>query len=125
MPANWLHIHTILGDLHTSHRQQFIIFFIGSTIGVLAFVLSTLFYFIASTMSKGAPFWHRGMGLVIREHDTGYYPTALRCVARWTIATLLFVVCPIFILICRRSPHDLITGCRVCRTHFTNSFMNE
>ena len=120
-PTTWSQLGEVILTLHADHRSDFTLFFVATTLALLALVLSLLFVLVAATMLHGAPFWHRRLGLVIREHRTGYYPTALRSVCRWLLSLPLAPFALLAIATAQRAPHDLLTGCRVCRRDFVAS----
>lgn len=105
----------LLDTMRAEHRSAFLIFFVGTTATVLAWVLIGIVFLVAATMVKGAPYWHRKLDLVIRETESGYYPSAPRCLARWGLLLLLAWAAPICIALARRSPHDLLSGCTLRR----------
>ncbi|MDA3959429.1 MAG: FHA domain-containing protein [Planctomycetota bacterium] len=105
----------LLDALRSEHRQAFLVFFIGATAAVLAWVLIVIIWLVAATMIKGAPYWHRRFNLVIRERDSGYFPSAVRCLWRWTLVAALGWLAPIAILLAHRSPHDVLSGCTLRR----------
>ena len=105
----------IINLLREEYRSAFLLFFIGATVAVLAWVMVVISMLVAATMIKGAPFWHRRFNLVIKERQTGFYPSPMRSAARWFLVGLLGWMSPLFIALALPSPHDEITRCWVRR----------
>lgn len=114
-PGTWLELPQLASQLQTLDRNAFLLLFVGATLATLAVVLVLVFSLVATTMLRGGPFWHRRLGLSLREMRSGFYPGALRSLGRWICAALLWPLAPFACLTGRRSPHDLLAGCRVER----------
>ena len=97
---------------HRDDQQAFLSFFSCSTAAVLAAMLVVVLGLVSSTVLHGGPFWHRFLGIEIVEHQTGYFPTWMRSLARWLLFALLIVASPIGLLL-SRGLHDRFSGCRV------------
>jgi len=109
----WVRLTEMVEILRDRSQQAFLYFFLGTVAAVLANMFVLLVGLIAPTTYKGAPFWHRRLGLVIVERGNGYYPTPIRACLRWLLLVLLLPVVPLFALVGLRGPHDLLTNCAV------------
>lgn len=96
-------------------QQPFLSLFAASALGVLFSVVGVIIHLIGSTVVRGAPFWHRRLGIEIVEHRTGYQLTWGRAVARWLAVAVLWPLAPIALALDRRSLHDFVSGCGVRR----------
>lgn len=112
-PATWPRLPAVLGQLRATDQQAFLVFFVGAALATLAWVLVPLFSLVAATMLKGAPWIHRQLDLVIRNHRTGFYLSPWRSCLRWVLALAFAPLAVPAILLARRSPHDLLCGCRL------------
>ncbi|MFW5751326.1 MAG: FHA domain-containing protein, partial [Planctomycetota bacterium] len=88
-PATWPRLPAVLGQLRATDQQAFLVFFVGAALATLVWVLVPLFTLVAATMLKGAPWIHRQLDLVIRNHRTGFYLSPWRSCLRWVLALLL------------------------------------
>jgi len=96
-------------------QQPFLTLFAAGALGVLFAVVGLIIHLIGATVVRGAPFWHRRLGIEIIEHRTGYHLTWGRAVVRWLAFAFLWPLAPIALSLDRRSPHDVISGCSVRR----------
>lgn len=119
-PSGMAQAWNLLEPLRQEHRPAFLIVFVGATIGALLAALVVLFALIAATIVKGAPFWHRFLGLTIRELTTDAYPSVLRSAGRWLLLPLALPALPLCLLLGWRSLPDVIAGCRVSRPDFSS-----
>jgi hypothetical protein len=99
--------------MRASDQQPFMTLFATSSVALLIMMVCAILYLIGSTVVRGAPFWHRRMGLEIVEHRTGYLLTWTRAVVRWLLFLLLWPLAPITLGIDLRSLHDVLSGCAV------------
>ncbi len=111
--AGWERAYRLSHEVYEIFPDSFIWIFSALTLSILAAVLYLLMSLVAATTIKGAPFWHRRLGLVILERQNGFYPTPLRCSIRWLCAVLLAPISLLFACCNARGPHDLIAGCEV------------
>lgn len=110
-PNGWNAIGPSLDALRADHRQAFLVFFVAATAAVLAWLLVTTSLLVAATMVKGGPYWHRRLGLSIRDRQTGLYCSPGRSALRWLLAGLFGWMAPVFILLALPSPHDQLSRC--------------
>lgn len=96
-------------------QQPFLTLFAASALGVLFSVVGVIIHLIGATVVRGAPFWHRRLGIEIVEHRTGYQLTWGRAVARWLAVAVLWPLAPLALALDRRSLHDYLSGCDVRR----------
>ncbi len=115
-PGAWSGLSEVLDLLRNEDRQAFLVFFIGATLAVLAWILVPLFSLVAATMIKGAPWCHRRCGLTIRNHHNGFHLGPVRSLCRWLLALLLAPAAVVCIVLGRHGPHDILAGSRV-QTH--------
>jgi hypothetical protein len=99
--------------MRAADQQPFLSLFATSTLAMLFTVVCVILYLIGATVVRGAPYWHRRLGLEIVEHRTGYLLTWTRAVARWFLFLLLWPLAPIGLGLDRRSLHDVLSGCAV------------
>ena len=111
--AGWERAYQLSVEIYEIFPDAFIWIFSSITLATLCVTLYLLISLVAATTIKGAPLWYRVCGLCILEHETGFYPTPLRCCLRWFFAILLAPVAIITTLFNRRGLHDLISGCCV------------
>ena len=110
----WGRAIAVLGHLSKAADQQpFLTFFAIGTVAVLISVMVLLLGSVAATVVRSAPFWHNLLGLEIVEHPSGYHLTWGRATARWLLVVLLWPLSIFSIVAGHRSPHDLISGCKV------------
>ena len=108
------HAFTMVGHLaNAADQQPFLTLFAIGTVAMLITVMVLLLGSVAATVVRGAPFWHRRLGLEIVELHTGYHLTWGRALARWSLAMLLWPLAIPFAAAGKRAPHDLICSCRV------------
>lgn len=113
-PSGWLRAIDIVGHLSRAADQQpFLTLFAIGTVAVLISVMVLLLGTVAATVVRGAPFWHRRLGLEIVEDHTGYHLTWGRSLARWLLVLLLWPLAIPFVVTNKRAPHDLLCGCKV------------
>lgn len=110
----WGRAISILGHLSKAADQQpFLTFFAVGTIATLITVMVLLLGSVAATVVRGAPFWHRRLGLEIVELHTGYNLTWGRATVRWLLVVLLWPLAIPFAITGHRAPHDLLCGSKV------------
>jgi hypothetical protein len=94
-------------------QQPFLTLFATGTLAVLTAVMVLILGTLAATVVRGAPFWHRRLGLEIVEARTGYFLTWTRALLRWLLVALLWPFAVLALPARSRSPHDLLSGCQV------------
>jgi hypothetical protein len=94
-------------------QQPFLTLFAASAVAVLFALVTAIVQLVGATVVRGAPFWHRRLGLEIVETRTGYLLTWGRAVARWLAAALLWPLAPLGLSLDRRNLHDLLSGSQV------------
>jgi hypothetical protein len=99
--------------MHADDQQPFLILFAASALGLLFAVVAVLIYLVGGTVVRGAPYWHRRLGIEIVEHRTGYQVTWTRGVLRWLVFALLWPLAPLALALDRRALHDVLAGCAV------------
>jgi hypothetical protein len=104
---------TLVASLYQRDDQQpFLSVFACAAGALLAGALVVLFGLVSATVLRGGPLWHRWLRIEIVEHQSGYYPTWGRALARWALFALLLPLSPIGLFLAR-GVHDLCCGCRV------------
>ncbi len=93
-------------------QLPFLSLFSCAAAALLAALLVALFGLVSATVLRGGPLWHRWLRIEIVEHQSGYYPTWGRALARWALFAVLAPLSP-FGLLFPRGLHDLCCGCRV------------
>jgi hypothetical protein len=125
--ANWTEIMASLfhhggvaraGDIiarlmRADDQQPFMTFFALLVLSVLFALVAVILHLISATVIRGAPFWHRRLGIEVVEARTGYFLTWGRAVARWIAFLVLWPLAPIALALDQRALHDLLTGCAV------------
>ena len=99
--------------MRADDQQPFVIFFALMVLSVLFALVAVVLYLIGATVIRGAPYWHRRLGIEVVEVRTGYFLTWGRAVARWIAFLVLWPLAPIALALDRRALHDLLTGCAV------------
>ena len=109
----WQRAYQLCFEIYDVFPDAFIWIFSALTLGLLGCTLALLISLVAATTIKGGPFWHRKLGILILEKENGFFPTPLRCCARWALALLLFPVSLLTAAINIRGVHDVLSGCSV------------
>ena len=99
--------------MHADDQQPFLTLFAANALAVLFAVVGVILHLIGATVVRGAPFWHRRLGLEIVEHRTGYQLTWGRAVLRWLACFVLWPLAPLSLALDRRALHDWVSGCSV------------
>jgi FHA domain len=99
--------------MRADDQQPFLTLFVASSLGVLFILVTIIIHLIGATVVRGAPFWHRRVGIEIVEYRTGYHLTWGRSVVRWIAYGLLWPLAPIALGLDKRSLHDVVSGCAV------------
>jgi hypothetical protein len=109
LPRAWI----LVAQLYQRDDQHpFLILFSCAAAAFLAALLVILFGLVAATVLRGGPRWHRWLGIEIVDHQSGYYPTWGRALARWALFALFLPLSPIGLFF-SRGLHDRCSGCRV------------
>jgi hypothetical protein len=104
---------TLIAQLYQRDDQQpFLSLFSCAAAALLAALLVLMLGLFSATVLRGGPLWHRWLGIEIVEHQSGYYLTWRRALARWVLFVLLIPASPIGLFL-PRGLHDLCCGCRV------------
>lgn len=99
--------------MRADDQQPFLTFFSASALGVLFAVVGIIIHLVGATVVRGAPWWHRRLGIEVVENRTGYHLTWGRAVARWLMCALLWPLAPLALGMGKRALHDVLTGCAV------------
>ena len=99
--------------MRADDQQPFMTFFALLVLSVLFALVVVILHLISATVIRGAPFWHRRLGIEVVEARTGYFLTWGRAVARWSAFLVLWPLAPIALALDQRALHDLLTGCAV------------
>ncbi len=105
-------VHRLLGE-----ARAFPGLFLGLSGAAIALELVLLFGTVAATVRRGAPFWHRHLGLEVVVRRNGHRPGWILALVRWTLFALLAPVTLVTIWWAGRSWHDRLVGLEVRERH--------
>ncbi|MHC5067781.1 MAG: FHA domain-containing protein [Planctomycetota bacterium] len=105
----------LLDEIRFEDRQAFATAFIASVLALLTYLVVQLVYLVAATVAYGAPWFHRQLRLTIIDANRQHQPGPVRAALRWFIAVCTWPLALAAIASDSRSPHDLLSGCRVIR----------
>ena len=115
-PSAWAGI----AELAQAIRAQpssgpFLALFASWAVGAVIAELTLLLWLVAATVSTGAPWYHRRVGLVLVQRQSGHHLGWLRALVRWGLLGLTAPLALVTALLGRRGLHDLVVGCEVRR----------
>ena len=115
-PSTW----TGIAELAQTIRSQpssgpFLALFASWAVGAVIAELTLLLWLVAATVSSGAPWCHRRLGLVLVQRKNGHHLGWLRALVRWGLLGLTAPLALVTALLGRRGLHDLAVGSEVRR----------
>jgi len=111
-PTGMAEVPRLVHHLLTEARS-FPALFLGLSGAAIALELVLLFGTVVATVRRGAPFWHRHLGLEVVVRRNGHRPGWLAALLRWTLLPLLAPVTLVTVWWAGRSWHDRLAGLEV------------